>query len=345
MYHGAMSNLSDFLAHKSPFYFIAEGADAHYGSLDRAKQMVDLAKEVGASAMKFQHHLPDEEMLPDVPLSGNMKEPLYEFLKKNALNIDQHVELADYCKEVEIDYLCTPFSWKAAQELEEFIGPIAYKIGSGELLDHPTIKRIMGFGKPMILSTGMSTPEEIKSSYDLFQNSGVPLILMNCTSAYPPLFEQIHLRFIEQMKEMFPNALIGHSDHTAGIETTIAAFVLGARVFEKHVTVDHQLAGPDSNVSINFETLKQLIEMLNNLDKSLGAVKQIHDSEWEIRAWAHRSLVYLKDFKAGDVIAANDIWGKRPGTGIPSYNYDLYVGKILKQDVMANTLLSNSDFE
>jgi len=345
MYYGRMTNLSNFLEQKSPFYFIAEGADAHYGSLDRAKRMIELAKEAGASAMKFQHHLPDEEMLPDVPMSGNMKEPLYEFLKKNALNIGQHIELSNYCKEVEIDYLCTPFSWKAAQELEDFIGPIAYKVGSGELLDHPTIKKIMGFGKPMILSTGMSTPEEIKSSYDLFDHTRIPLVLMNCTSAYPPLFEQIHLRFIEEMKVLFPNAIIGHSDHTAGIETTIAAFVLGARVFEKHVTVDHELAGPDSKVSINFDSLKQVIDMLNNLNKSLGAEKQIHESEWEIRAWAHRSLVYLNNLRAGEKITDSDIWGKRPGTGVPSYNYELFIGRTLKRDVAANTLLSISDFE
>ena len=165
-YDLTMSNLQDFLTGKIEFFFIAEGADAHYGSLDRAREMANLAKSAGAHAIKFQHHIPDEEMLPDVPMSGNMREPLYEFLKKNALTINQHVELFDYCKKIGIDYLCTPFSLVAANELEAAISPEAYKVGSGELLDHPTIREMMKFSKPIIISTGMSTVEEIKSTYD-----------------------------------------------------------------------------------------------------------------------------------------------------------------------------------
>lgn len=340
-----MTNLDKFLAGELPFYLIAEGADAHYGSLERAKEMVINAKNSGASCIKFQHHLPDEEMLPDVPMSGNMEEPLYEFLKKNALNIEQHVELSDFCRKEGIDYLCTPFSWKAAQELEEFINPIAYKIGSGELLDHPTIKKIIAFGKPMFISTGMSTKEEITSTYDLFSQVKNPIILMNCTSAYPPDYSNVHLKFITEMSTLYPRAIIGHSDHTNGVETTLAAFVLGARVFEKHVTVSHALSGPDATVSINFATLQELICMLNNLDKALKAEKQVHKSEWEIRAWAHRSLVYLGDFEPGKVIEREDIWGKRPGTGVPSFKYEEYLGRKLKRKVSANTLLSDQDFE
>lgn len=340
-----MSHLQKFLNNETPFYFIAEGADAHYGSLSRAKEMITLAKKAGASAIKFQHHLPDEEMLPEVPMSGNMQEPLYEFLKRNALSIEQHVELAAFCASNGIDYLCTPFSWKAAQELEEHINPIAYKIGSGELLDHPTIKRIIGFNKPMILSTGMSTVDEINSTYSLFNNASNPLVLMNCTSAYPPEYKHIHLRFIQEMKLRFPSAIIGHSDHTNGIETTIAAFVLGAKVFEKHVTVSHDLSGPDSAVSIDFESLGELIVMLSNLSESLTAEKKIHESEWEIRSWAHRSLVYLNSLPKGSKLGPDDIWGKRPGTGIPSFNYENYLGRTLIRDVQENTLLSDLDFE
>lgn len=326
-------------------YLIAEGADAHYGDLNRAKLMIREAKKAGVSAIKFQHHIPDAEMLPEIPLSGNMKEPLYEFLKRNALKIEQHVELAEFCREIGIDYLCTPFSLEAAIELEEHINPFAYKIGSGELLDHPTILKIMEFKKPMIISTGMATKEEIDSTYNLFKNYKYGLVLMNCTSAYPPKPEDIHLKFILEMKTRYPSAVIGHSDHTDGIETIVAAFTLGARVLEKHVTISHELTGPDDTVSIDFETLAKLQVILDNLGTSLAAEKEIHESEWEIRSWAHRSLVYLKDLPAGHVIQEEDIWGKRPGTGVPSRFRKEYIGEILMRDVVGNTLLNIEDFQ
>lgn len=330
---------------RGEFYLIAEGADAHYGDLSRAKLMADLAKKAGASAIKFQHHIPDEEMLPEIPMSGNMREPLYEFLKRNALSIEQHIELFEHCNQIGIDYLCTPFSLQAAIELEKHINPFAYKIGSGELLDHPTILKIMEFKKPMIISTGMSTKEEIDLTYKLFENYEYGLVLMNCTSAYPPRPEDIHLKFITEMITRYPRATIGHSDHTPGIETVIAAFVLGAKILEKHITISHDLLGPDDSVSIDFDKLAELVGILKNLQISLRVEKEIHPSEWEIRDWAHRSLVFLRDLPKGHIITENDIWGKRPGTGVPSRMINQYVGKKLSKAVMGNTLLSDKDFE
>jgi sialic acid synthase SpsE len=326
-------------------YLIAEAADAHYGDLSRAKLMIKEAKRAGVSAIKFQHHIPDAEMLPEIPMSGNMKEPLYEFLKRNALNIQQHVELAAFCREIGIDYLCTPFSLEAAIELEEHINPFAYKIGSGELLDHPTISKIMEFKKPMIISTGMATKEEIDSTYNLFKHYEFGLVLMNCTSAYPPRHEDIHLRFIQEMKTRYPKAVIGHSDHTSGIETMIAAFTLGATVLEKHVTISHELSGPDDSVSIDFNDLGKLQMILDGLAISLRAEKVVHETEWEIRSWAHRSLVYLKDLPTGHRIQEEDIWGKRPGTGVPARYRDEYIGRELKSEVKGNTLLNDEDFK
>jgi N,N'-diacetyllegionaminate synthase len=340
-----MSNLSKFLNHEIPFYFIVEVADAHYGSMDRAKRMIEKSVKSGAQAVKFQHHLPDAEMLPEIPMSKNMAEPLYEFLLKNAISIEQHVELSNYCKEQNIDYLCTPFSYKAAEELEEYIDPIAYKIGSGELLDHPTIVKIMEYKKPMIISTGMSTEDEIKLTYDLFNNYESALVLMNCTSAYPPKMDEVHVSYVSKMRESFPKAIVGHSDHTPGIETTLASFVLGATVFEKHLTDDEKLAGPDQSVSINFEQLTELIEMLNNLSVALNAPKVIHQNEIEIREWAHRSLVYNRDLQVGERINDGDIWGKRPGTGVPSRFLQNFIGKKLTKNVTYNTLLKQEDFE
>lgn len=326
------------------FYVIAEAADAHYGSLDRAKEMVLKAKLAGADAIKFQHHIPDAEMLRDIPMSGNMKEPLYDFLLKNALKIEQHIELYSFCKHNSIDYLCTPFSLRAALELESNMDLIAYKIGSGEMLDHPTIKEIMKFGKPMIISTGMSTIEEVDSTYEVVKNYDKGLVLMNCTSAYPPRYSDIHISFTREMIARYPKSIIGFSDHSSGIEIVLAAFVLGARVIEKHVTLNHELSGPDQSVSIDFNDLQKMINQLRNLSQALKSKKEIHSTELEIRNWAHRSLVYNFNFKKGTVLKHGDIWGKRPGTGIPSRFIDQYIGKTLSRDVEQNTLLSKNDF-
>lgn len=326
------------------FYVIAEAADAHYGSLDRAKQMVVQAKKAGANAIKFQHHIPDAEMLKDIPLSANMKEPLYDFLLKNALTIDQHVDLNLFCKKAQIQYLCTPFSLKAAIELETNLSLPAYKIGSGEMLDHPTIKEIMKFGKPMIISTGMSTIEEIDLTYEVVKNHTPGIILMNCTSAYPPTYSDIHVSFTKEMIERYPKAIIGFSDHSPGLEIVLASFVLGAKVIEKHVTLSHDLSGPDQSVSVDFTQLATMIIQLQNLSEALKSKKEIHQTEVEIRSWAHRSLVYIQSLKSGQMIKDGDIWGKRPGTGIPSRFIEKYVGRTLKIDVIKDTLLKDEDF-
>lgn len=326
------------------FYVIAEAADAHYGSLDRAKEMVVKAKAAGADAIKFQHHIPDAEMLCDIPLSGNMKEPLYDFLLKNALKIEQHVELNFFCLQNSIDYLCTPFSLKAAFELENNIDLPAYKIGSGELLDHPTIKEIMKFGKPMIISTGMSTVEEIDLTYEIVKDHSPGLVMMNCTSAYPPKYSDIHISFASEMLTRYPRAIIGFSDHSPGYEVVLASFVLGAKVIEKHITMSHELSGPDQSVSIDFHDLEKMIKQLTNLSLALKSRKEIHTTEIEIRSWAHRSLVYNYDLRNGETLKIGDIWGKRPGTGVPSRFIEKYIGKTLKRDVSINTLLAEEDF-
>jgi N-acetylneuraminate synthase len=273
-----------------------------------------------------------------------MREPLYEFLKRNALTIDQHVTLAKYCSEIEVDYLCTPFSLKAALELEEKISPWAYKIGSGELTDHPTLVEIAKFNKPMIVSTGMSEIGEIKETYDLLIDQVPTLILMNCTSAYPPGPSDVLIGFIPEMKSLFQRAMIGHSDHSPSIFTALAAVALGAVVIEKHITVDETLTGPDESVSITVEELAQLVRGIREISVSMGSQKRILKSEQEIILWARRSLVYLFDLPAGSIVKPGQIWGKRPGTGIPSKYLDKYINRELKRNVKANTLLSEDDF-
>lgn len=326
----------------SPTYVIAEACDNHMGSLETAKEMCRQAKLAGCDCIKFQHHLPDEEMLPDVPMTSNFDIPLYEFLKRYALTLDQHKELMDYCKEIGIQYLCTPFSLKAAQELNE-LGVDAFKIGSGEMDDIPTLKAIAKFGKPMIISTGMATFAEIQRTYDALKSEKVELAFMNCLSEYPPRYEDVNLGVIEQMQSAFPDVVIGHSDHTPDLYTSFAAVAKGAKIIEKHVILDKRTLGPDQSVSIDFFELRQLVDGIRKVEAALGNEKKVHESEKGIREWAHRSVVSLVDIPKGTIVNQEMVWSKRPGIGIPSYRMDEVIGKTTLRDIKANTLLAWED--
>jgi len=324
-----------------PCFVIAEGCDNHLGNMKVAREMAREAKLAGADAIKFQHHLPDEEMLPDAPMSDNFEEPLYGFLKKYALTLEQHQELKRYCDEIGILYICTPFSWKAAQEINDLV-PL-FKIGSGEMTDIPTLARIGEYGKPMIVSTGMSMYDEIDRTYQALVRRDVPLVLMNCLSEYPPVYEDLNLGVITEMKRRFPKAVIGHSDHTPDLFTCFAAVTMGARVIEKHVILDKRQPGPDQSVSIEFDELARLVEGIRKIEVALGSEKKVHAKEAAVRTWAFRSIVSLRPIAAGEVIRQEDIWSKRPGTGIPAYQMDDVIGKRATRDIPANVLVQWSD--
>jgi sialic acid synthase SpsE len=328
-----------------PCYIIAEACDNHMGDIDVAIEMARQAKLAGADAVKYQHHLPDEEMLPDAPMSDNFDEPLYEFLKKHALKLEHHKILKKYCDEIGIEFLCTPFSLKAAQELDDTLDLPAYKTGSGEMTDIPTLVGISKLGKPMIVSTGMCVYEEIERTYRALINRKTPLALLNCVSEYPPVYEDINLRVINEMQARYPDAVIGHSDHTPTLETCYAATTLGACILEKHVILDKRTPGPDQSVSIDFRDLANLVDGVRRIESALGSEKKIHSKEKDIRTWAFRSLISTQNIPAGNVITEDMIWSKRPGTGIPSWKMDEVIGKIATNDIKQNTLLSWDDLK
>jgi N-acetylneuraminate synthase len=327
-----------------PVFIIAEACDNHLGSLEMAKEMVKQAYIAGCDAVKFQHHLPDEEMLRDVPSSDNFNIPLYDFLIKYSLTIKQHEELKNYCEKTGLIYLCTPFSWKAAQELNE-IGVEAFKIGSGEMTDIPTLERISGFKKPMIVSTGMCTFEEIDRTYYSLIKTGIPLAFTNCVSEYPPVYEDINLGVLPLMMKRYPDAVIGHSDHTPDLFTSFAAVVLGARIIEKHVIMAKQTPGPDQSVSIDFFDLHNLVNGIRKIEVSLGSDKSVHKKEEKIREWAFRSIVSTTKIKKGQVINGDMIWSKRPGTGIPSYKRSEIIGKKARKNIDKNVLIKWDDLQ
>lgn len=327
-----------------PVYIVAEACDNHMGDLQVAKEMVRLARLAGADAIKFQHHLPDEEMLPDIPMSDNFQEPLYEFLKKHALRLGDHEILMRECARAGIQYLCTPFSYKAAAELNE-LGVPAFKIGSGEMTDIPSLRKIARFKKPMVLSTGMCTLDEIDDTVRALRDEDASLALLNCVSEYPPVYEDINLRVIQILRERYPDLVIGHSDHTPDLYTCYAAVTLGACIIEKHVILDKLQPGPDQSVSIDMVDLHALVGGIRKIEKAMGGEKRVHLREGQIREWAFRSVVSVKTIAAGQTITPDMVWTKRPGTGIPSKRLPEVIGKTARIQIPANTLLRWEDLE
>ena len=330
------------ISNNGPAYIIAEACDNHMGDTATAKEMIRQSKLAGADCIKFQHHLPDEEMLRDIPMSDNFEEPLYDFLIKHALTLGQHIELKAYCEELGIDYLCTPFSYKAAVEIAQ-IGADAFKIGSGEMTDITSLKAIAALGLPMIISTGMSTFDEIKRTYSVMKKTGVLFGFTYCVSEYPPNYEDMNLNFIPIMKNEFSDCIIGHSDHTPDLYTSFAAVTLGAKIIEKHIILDKRTPGPDQSVSIDMRDLALLVDGIRKIELALGNERKIHAKEQSIREWAFRSVVSTKEIPEGVLITEDMLWTKRPGTGIPSHRLPEIIGKKTRRLIPQNVLVSWDD--
>ena len=324
---------------------IAEACENHFGNLDNAKKMIVQAKKSGADYVKFQHHIPDEEMLRHVPKSKNFKTNLYNFLKNNSLKINQHEILKKYCAKKRIKYLCTPFCLKAANELNE-IGVDMFKIGSGEFTDIPFINELLKLKKPVIFSTGMSTPIEIDKMYKFIKSKAKnEFAFLNCTSEYPPKYKDLNLYFIKDLKKKYKSIAIGHSDHTNDIYSSIAAVTLGAKIIEKHVYLENINNGPDRHVSITFKKFKEMAKAIRLLENSLGSDKKIYKNEFEIVKWARRSIVTTKNIYKGEKLNYNNIFSKRPSLGIPSYKYFQILGKKVKRNIKKNSLIQEKDLK
>ncbi|MBI2094022.1 MAG: N-acetylneuraminate synthase family protein [Candidatus Omnitrophica bacterium] len=327
-------------------FIIAEAAVNHQGDVEHAKRMVYLAHAVGADAIKFQLHLPDREMLRTVPSSSNFKEPLYDILIKTHLDIDEHRQLKRLCEQLGILYLCTPFSREASDLLEE-LGVLVFKTGSGELTNLPLQAHIAKKGKPMIVSTGMCTVEEIQETVDLIKKIGTPLILTHCVSAYPTPYPLVNLGMIPTYTQRF-SVPVGLSDHSRGIYTALGAVALGACVLEKHYTLDRLQEGPDHPVSIEPNELAELVKGSGAIFQAMGYERRIFKEEAEIVAWARESVVSEVPILKGQVIREEMVWVKRPGPGqdgIPAKALNQVIGSVARQDIPKDTQLRWKDLE
>lgn len=326
------------IGERNPVVTIAEAACEHLGSLEVAKRMVEAAKEAGADIIKFQMHLP-EEMIPNTIRfwGGSMDEVLARY----NLSVEAHQELIRHCEEVGIQYLCTPFCAAAADVLDD-LGAQAFKTGSGEMTNLPMLRHIARKGKPMIVSTGMATIDEIQEMVSALRTEDATFMLMHCTSAYPPRYDQINLRFIGHLREKF-DVLVGYSDHTPEVWAALGAVVVGAKAIEKHFTLDRGLKGPDYHISLEPKEFQTMVEAIRKVEAALGSEKIIHAEEETVRRWAHHSVVSLCAIPAGSRITPEMIGVKRPGWGAPAKQLEDFYGRTAKRDIPADSFLQWED--
>lgn len=314
-------------------FVIPEIGINHEGNFDKAKKMVYDAYKSGAECVKFQCHIIEDEMIKNDVVPGNAKESIWEIMKRCSLSLDEEVALKKYVEELGMIYLSTPFSRAAADRLEE-IGVLAYKIGSGECNNYPLIKHIASFGKPIILSTGMNDIPSVKKAVQILEESNVQYAVLHCTSMYPTPYDKVRLGALEDLKNSFPNAVIGLSDHSMGNYTSYAAVALGASIVEKHFTSNKNWPGPDVQISIDPIQLKELIKGSNAIHKALGGEKTILKEEQPTIDFAYACVVSIKDIKKGEEFTKENIWVKRPGTGeIKAIDYENVIGKKAKIDI------------
>jgi N-acetylneuraminate synthase len=315
-------------------YIIAEAAISHQGEIRIAKRMVYIAHAMGCDAIKFQMHILHNEMLRDVETSSNFDEPLYETLDKTNLSIDEHKELQALCDVLGIDYLCTPFSAKAADILDE-MGVVAFKIGSGELTNIPLLKHVASKGKPMIISTGMCETYEIKETVEELKKIGTQFALTHCISAYPTPYNRVNLHNIPKYSKDY-NVPVGLSDHSIGIYTSLGAVALGACIVEKHFTLDKLQSGPDHAVSLEPYELGELVKGCKAVFYARGSERKIFPEEESIIKWARESVVSECLIKKGEIITQEMVWVKRPSPvdgAIPAKDLNKVIGKVAKIDI------------
>jgi len=329
-----------------PPYVIAEACINHQGDVEIARQMVFIAHAMGCDAIKFQMHVLDDEMLRQAPQSQNFEAPLFDTLESTNLNMDEHRTLIDLCDQLDIQYLCTPFS-KASADLVEELDVPAFKVGSGELTNIPLQKHIAAKGRPMIVSTGMSTDEEVEETVNTLKMTGTPFALTHCVSAYPAPYHLVNLGNIPRYRRIY-DVPVGLSDHTVNIYTSIGAVALGACVIEKHFTLDRGWPGPDHPSSLEPYELGELVKGCRAVFEARGDKREIFPDEQEIVDWARESVVAITDIPANTTITSKMITVKRPSPGegaIPAKYLDEVVGKMSSEYISSDTQVLWSQIE
>jgi len=326
-----------------PPLVIAEIGINHEGDIGKALQMVDDAYAAGCECVKFQSHVIEDEMIPNEVIPGNANESIWDIMERCALSESEERQLKQYVESKNMLFLSTPFSRAAADRLHA-MDVDAYKVGSGECNNYPLIEHIAGFGKPIILSTGMNDIASVRPAVEIFRSHSVPYALLHCTSMYPTPYEKVRLGAISQLQTEFPDAIIGLSDHTLTNFTSMAAVALGASILERHFTSDKSWPGPDINISMNPAELAELITGSRAIHLALGGTKEILTEEQPTIDFAYACVVAICDIPAGSTLSKDNIWVKRPGTGeILAAEFPRLLGKCSTRMIPKNTQLRWDD--
>lgn len=320
-------------------FIIAEAGVNHNGDKKLAYKLIDVAKESGADAVKFQTFKADRVISKNTQMADYQKKNLgkedsqIEMIKKLELSYKDFEDLKKYCDEKNIIFLSTPFDEESIEFLDKLVP--YYKIPSGEIVNYPYLKLIAEKNKPIIMSTGMANLSDVEKALDTIYsiNQHTEIYLLHCTTNYPTPYEEVNLKAMITLKEAF-KLPVGYSDHTLGIEVPIAAVAMGAQIIEKHFTLDRNLPGPDHKASLKPNELKAMVNAIRNIEKSLGnGIKKPNKSEKEIEKVVRKKLVATRDIKSGETISEKDIAIKRSNIGLSPDFLEVIIGKKIIKNI------------
>lgn len=328
-------------------YIIAEIGQAHEGSLGILHSYIDAIAKTGVNAVKFQMHIAEAESSEFEPFRVKFSledKTRFDYWKRMGFSLEQWKGIKEHCDEAGLDFICSPFSNLAIEWLEE-IGVKCYKIGSGEVNNFLILEKIAKTGKPVILSSGMSSYGELDETVNFLKERNVDFSILQCTTAYPTQPEQYGLNVIGDLKKRY-NVSIGFSDHSAKKEVCIAATALGASILEFHVVFDRELFGPDSKASLTIVETKELVESVQNIAKAIANPIDKNDIEAlkPLKQIFEKSLAINKDLPKNHILTFEDLEAKKPkGFGILASKYKNVIGKTLKADMKQWNFLNEED--
>lgn len=332
-------------------YIIAEAGVNHNGSLDIALQLADEAKKCGCDCIKYQMFQTEKLVTQHAKKAKYQVENTYsddtqfEMLKKLELNFEQFNIIKEYCKQIDIDFMATPFDCEAVDMLEKLCVDV-YKISSGDITDKRLLQYVASCGKKIILSTGMSNLEEVCEAVGWIEEKGNHnIVLLHCTSNYPTPYSDVNMKAMLTLADRFSYP-VGYSDHTRGIEIPIMAVAMGATIIEKHFTLDKKMTGPDHKASLDIVELREMVSAIRNVEMAFGnGEKKIAKGECDTIKVARKSVVSKRKIKKGTILQLDDLTIKRPGTGIePKYLKEL-IGRRIKRDFENDEIIKWEDVE
>jgi N-acetylneuraminate synthase len=331
---------------ESPCLIVAEIAQAHDGSLGTAHAYIDVVAQAGVDAIKFQTHIASAESTPAEQFRVHFSQQdatRYDYWKRTEFTADQWRGLSFHAREKGLIFLSTPFSFAAVDLLESLNVP-AWKIGSGELTNFPLLERVAKTGRPVLLSSGMASRQDVDAAVESVRSARAPFAVLQCTTAYPCPPEKIGLNLLGEFRHRY-RCPVGLSDHSGTIYPSLAAVTLGANLIELHVVFSRECFGPDVSASVTTDELKKLVEGVRFLEKALANPLDKDDQAAELaetRRLFGKSVVAARDLPAGHELATDDLALKKPGTGIPPIRMGDLIGRRLKIAVTADTLLAEN---